>query len=79
MSSLTSGPFADGRASGDGEFMGAEHNGKLASGIIVDGVGYALAGQPPIAQQHSWGDMGWLMWARRKSGAIQVGRSYPSK
>jgi len=40
--------------------------------IVVDGVGYQLAGQPPMAQAGSWGDLGWLLWGRRRAGVTQV-------
>ena len=30
-----------------------------ASGIVIDGTHYALAGQPPIARSKGWGNMAW--------------------
>src|SRR5712691_8665211 len=53
------------------DFMGPERNGRSSSGIVVDGVAYQLAGQPPLAQSHGWGDLGWALRARR-AGVTQV-------
>jgi hypothetical protein len=76
MSALKSSGYGDGRTEGAmprGDFMWPEHNGKLASGIVVDGVGYQLAGQPPVAQSHGWGDMGWLVLGASHGGIPVVG------
>jgi hypothetical protein len=29
-------------------------------GVVIDGVVYPLAGEPPIAVTHGWGDLTWL-------------------
>jgi hypothetical protein len=31
-------------------------------GVVIDGVVYALDGQPPMAVSHGWGDLSWLAW-----------------
>jgi len=74
MSALKSSGYGDGRTEGQMEsnFMWPERNGATPSGIVVDGVGYQLAGQPPMAQAGSWGDLGWLLWGRRRAGVTQV-------
>lgn len=74
MSALKNSGYGDGRTEGQmaDTFMWPERNGPSASGIVVDGVGFQLAGQPPMGQAGSWGDMGWLLWARRRSGVTQV-------
>ncbi len=74
MSALKNSGYGDGgRAEPvmSDDFMGPERNGRSSSGIVVDGVAYQLAGQPPLAQSHGWGDLGWALRARR-AGVTQV-------
>jgi hypothetical protein len=33
---------------------------RVKAGIVIDGVVYPLAGEPPIAVTHGWGDLTWL-------------------
>jgi hypothetical protein len=76
VSRLKSSGYGDGRTDGampGGGFMWREHNGKSGSGIVVDGVAYQLAGQPPIATSHGWGDLSWWMWHRRSGGVPRTG------
>jgi hypothetical protein len=35
------------------------------AGVVIDGVPYPLAGEPPIAVTHGWGDLRWLYRPRR--------------
>ena len=35
-----------------------------ATGVVVDGVLYPLAGQPPVAVSRGWGDLSFLRWRR---------------
>jgi hypothetical protein len=34
-------------------------------GVVVDGAVYPLAGEPPRAVSHGWGDLSWMYWSRR--------------
>lgn len=33
---------------------------KSAAGVVIDGDVYPLAGEPPVAVSHGWGDLTWL-------------------
>jgi len=55
-----------------GDFMWPERNGRTPSGIMIDGVMYQLAGQPPAAVSHGWGDTAWRFFARSGTGPGQV-------
>jgi hypothetical protein len=35
------------------------------AGVVVDEAVYPLAGEPPIAVSHGWGDMRWRYWPRQ--------------
>jgi hypothetical protein len=35
------------------------------AGVVIDGAVYPLAGEPPVAVTHGWGDLRWLYWPRR--------------
>lgn len=51
-----------------GTFLWPEGVQYLPSGIEIDGAVYPLAGQPPVAQTHGWGDMAWAIrdkWGRQ--------------
>jgi hypothetical protein len=30
------------------------------AGVVIDDTVYPLAGEPPVAQSHGWGDLSWL-------------------
>jgi hypothetical protein len=65
---LTHHGYGDGRTTGrmpgrGGDFMWPENGDGLAMGISDNGGNVSqLAGQPPVAVSHGWGD---LSWARR--------------
>lgn len=40
----------------------------VPSGVVIDGAVYPLDGQPPKANQGSWGDIGWARWLKRLFG-----------
>jgi len=46
----------------------------VTSGVVIDGGVYPLAGQPPPAQSHGWGDLSWLYspYGYRRGGGIAV-------
>jgi hypothetical protein len=59
--SLKTDGYGDGRKEGrmKNSFMGPENGDHLPSGITVDGIIYALEGQPPAARSHGWGNVSW--------------------
>ena len=63
MSILTSGPFGPGSRQpkmASGDYMDPEPHDGAASGVLIDGAWWSLAGQPPAARAGSWGDMSWM-------------------
>ena len=33
----------------------------MPSGALIDGAIYSLAGQPPMAKSHGWGNLAWMV------------------
>jgi hypothetical protein len=64
MSRLTSKVTAAGKKGGTGAYMGPEGGLPTPTGIVVDGVVYPLAGQPPVAVSHGWGNLAFLYLPR---------------
>jgi hypothetical protein len=62
-------PLPAGRGSVDRTFLEPEVHGpgfpggRSPSGVVIDGVPYSLAGQPPIAAMGNWGVIPW-QWRR---------------
>jgi hypothetical protein len=59
----------DGRTEGamKDTFMGSESGTaatRTPSGVVIDGNVSQLAGQPPVAQSHGWGDLSFLRHRR---------------
>ena len=72
MSVLTDGPFGPGNrppAMPHGDYLGREWPPSGPEGVTFQEVTYRLAGEPPRAQQGSWGDLGWVAYQSHSTSA----------